>query len=62
MKFKIGDIVVSAVNHAERGMITGIVTRLRGHQYLVTWSDHCETFHYEMELIPKSEAVTTGED
>ena len=51
MKFMIFDSVSHLTDPESRGIITGIVTRPKGYQYLVTWEDREEKPHYEPELV-----------
>ena len=45
------DPVLYLTDPEGRGIITGIVTRPKGYQYLVTWEDREEKPHYEPELV-----------
>ncbi len=59
VKFSLGQKVTASVNPEKRGMITGILFRVNGHVYLVTWGENlAEQYHYEMEL-EASEYVPT---
>lgn len=49
-RFRLGTIVYHRLSPEEPGLITGITLRPGSILYAVTWTDRCESCHYEMEL------------
>ncbi len=49
-KFHLEDLVYSRLDPEARGIVTGIVTRPTGFQYLITWNDREETTCFACEL------------
>lgn len=57
--FDLGDLVYLKADPEARGMITGIILRPSNHYvYYVTWGDHEETVHHEVELTDEKGFVS----
>jgi hypothetical protein len=61
LRYDLGELVYHRLaTERRKGMITGISIAPDGVLYLVTWSDRCETRHFECELtsefVPDYEA------
>ena len=60
LKYSIGDVVYLRVDDESRaGMITGVLMRLHGYVYYVTWGDRSETIHMEVELTAEKTFTST---
>jgi len=59
VKFSLGDTVYHKMEPEEPGLVTGILFRETGHLYFITWSNHLEVVHYEMELTREKGFIST---
>lgn len=57
LKFHLGARVWLKIDPEIPGLVTGLITRPTGYQYLVTWSDErgSEDTHYDIELTSEPE-------
>lgn len=56
LKFHLGDKVWLKIDPECPGLVTGLVTRPGGYQYLVTWADSREEeSHYDIELTDEEQ-------
>lgn len=47
----IGDIVYQRIcEEPTKGIVTGVIVRVTGLVYLITWASGCESSHYDFEL------------
>lgn len=59
ISFALGTRVYLKLNAEDAGIITGIIIRVNGVLYFVSWGDRSETTHYEMELQTEKEFKTS---
>jgi hypothetical protein len=61
--FNVGDVVFLKVNATQIGIVTGLLIRHNGIQYLVTWAfSHEEQAHYQFELVESQFECVAGQE
>jgi hypothetical protein len=62
IRFHLGQVVYSALDDEDRGLVTGILFRPAGHVYYVTWgATKQENLHYDFELKAERDFAQPGD-